>query len=228
MASAMPVSTSMASMAPLPYPPPKNSFREHSVPAGIWYRVHNYDASTGLYGPTQFNDTKRGDARFSPLVDSTGKVIPTIYAAKTVRGAIAEILLHDVPTPSTNYQHDWERDKSGNHHLSRISLTDLSLVNLTTLGLRAAGLTVAEFFGTEKPDYPRTREWALHIWKTMPKAQGLHWMSVRDNTCEVVMLFGDRLKSNNIQDERDSKHVIHYEAELMKLLDDLGASLAGA
>lgn len=113
--------------------------------------------------------------------------------ASTQRGAIAEIVLHDAPTPSTGYLHDWEHDKASALHLSEIELPALHLVNLTATGLRAAGLQVADLFGTEQPDYRRTRQWALWIWQQMPEAQGLHWMSVRDNTSAIVMLFGDRV-----------------------------------
>lgn len=216
----------MASGA-LPYPPPAQPFRIKALPAADWFRVHTYDAATGQYGPIQFNNSKHGNARFSPLVDGS-KIIPTIYAAQNPRGALAEILLHNAPTPSTGYLHDWEMDRASNLHLSQIKLAELNLVNLTTTGLRSAGLQVADLFGTEAPDYPRTRAWALHIWKTMPKAQGLHWMSVRDNRCAVLMLFKDCLKKGEVQDAHNSQHISHFESELVQLLDDLGAAIAGA
>jgi hypothetical protein len=140
-----------------------------------------WDAATGRFAPTAFNDLGLGNARFSPLVDpASGSVIPTLHGASTLRGAIAEIVLHDAPMSSTDYLHDWERDKASALHLSEIELPALRLVNLTATGLRAAGLQVADLFGTEQPDYPRTRQWALWIWQHLPEAQGLHWMSVRD------------------------------------------------
>lgn len=215
----------MASGTP-PYPPPPRPFRTRSVAAADWFRIHPFDAATGLYGPTQFNHSKRSNARFSPLV-YRGKVVPTLYAAQTPRGAIAEILLHDVPTPSAGYLHDWEKDQSSNLHLSQISLSKLQLVNLTSTGLRSAGLAVADLFESEKPDYPRTREWALHIWKTLPEAQGLQWMSVRDNSCAVAMLFEDRIATSDVQNAHNSQPVSHFESEVMQLLDDLGAAMGG-
>jgi hypothetical protein len=210
-----------------PIHPPAQPFKTKPFSGGTWYRVHRFDKGTGKYTPDAFNDTTNGDARFSPLVDpATANVIPTIYAAQTQRGAIAEIVLHDVPTPSTGHLHDWEQDKAGTLHLSEVVLARLNLVNLTTTGLRAAGLQVADFFGTEMPDYPRTREWALHIWQSVPNAQGLYWMSVRDNTCPVVMLFGDRVAGADLQDARNTHPIAAFETQVLQLLDELGCGLA--
>lgn len=208
-------------------PPPKHPFRTRPQAGGSWFRVHCFDPVTGKYAPDAFNHTTHGDARFSPLINpATRNVIPTIYAAATPRGAIAEIVLHDVPTPSTGHLHDWEQDKASTLHLSEVELGPLELVNLTTTGLRAAGLTVASLFGTDAPDYPRTREWASHIWQHVPKAQGLLWMSVRDNTCPVVMLFGDRLPKGAVKNAGNLLPIAHYEAEVLQLLDELGCGLA--
>jgi hypothetical protein len=215
------------STAGLPYPPPAKPFKTKPFAGGTWYRVHRFDPVSGHYPPAGFNDTPNGNARFSPLIDpATNRVIPTLYAAQTQRGAIAEIVLHDVPTPSTGHLHDWEQDKASLLHLSEIVLAELNLVNLTTTGLRAAGLKVADFFGTEKPDYPRTRQWALHIWQQLPAAQGLYWMSVRDNTCPVVMLFGDRLPAGAVRDAANTQPIAAFENQVMQLLDELGCGLA--
>jgi hypothetical protein len=221
----------MASRPPaanLPKPPPAHPLRCYPAPkeAGRWFRVHQWDPDTGRSGPTAFNDTGQGNARFSPLVDpATGGVIPTLYAARSPRGAIAEIVLHDAPTPSTGYLHDWERDKASRLHLSEIELPSLQLVNLSTTGLRAAGLQLGDLFGTEKPDYPRTREWALWTWQNLPQAQGLHWMSVRDNTSEVVMLFGDRVAPSAVRLAAEPTPIARYESTVLHLLDELGAGL---
>ncbi|WP_310462229.1 RES family NAD+ phosphorylase [Sphaerotilus sp.] len=214
-------------MADLPLPPPIKPFRIKPLPGGVWYRVHRFDRLSGHYASTAFNDTPHGNARFSPLIDpATGGVIPTLYAAQTPRGAIAEVELHDVPTPSTGHLHDWEQDKASLLHLSKIALPDLVLANLSSVGLRACGLKVADLFGTEQPDYLRTRQWALHVWQHMPAAHGLYWMSVRDNTCPVVMLFGDRVPAGALWDAGRTQPIAHFESEVFQLLDDLGCGLA--
>lgn len=218
------------------YPPPDKPFKTRSEPASTWYRVHKFDGATGKYGPIDFNDTSLGNARFSPLIDpTTNKVVPTIYAAESPRGAIAEIVLHDVPTPSSGYIHDWERDRTSKLHVSAITLAKLDLVNLTTTGLRAAGLKVSDLFDGNAPDYPRTRDWALYIWQNVPKAHGILWMSVRDNTSKVVVLFHDRVVLDEhgnphnpplIADALDSQHIVQFKADVLQLIDELDGSLA--
>jgi len=207
-------------------PPPTKPFPDLPHKARKWFRVHPFDSATGNYPPAAFNDSGKGDARFSPLRDpDTGTPIPTIYAAGDERGAIAEIVLHDVPKPSTDYLHDLQRDYDKHLHLSRIHVPHVRLVNLTTVGLKAAGLKLSDLFDGESDEYPQTREWALWIWKNMPDAQGLHWMSKRDNRCEVIMLFGDRIDPSKVLDDGDSRPLQDHEDLVVELLAEMKAGI---
>ena len=136
------------------------------------------------------------------------------------------MVLHDVPTPSTGYLHDWERDKTSYLHLSAIALPDLQLADLQSQGLQAAGLEQWEMFSTNKPDYPRTRSWALHVWQTMPTAQGLLWMSRRANDSAVLMLFGDRVPAGVPQAVSRPAPIVEYESAVFAILDRLGCGIA--
>lgn len=216
----------MASATPAPYPPPAHAFRTLRHKAGNWYRVHPFDATTGNFAPAAFNGSGLGNARFSPLVDpASGKTISTLYAAKTERGAIAEIVLHDVPKPSAGYLYDLQRDYQAGLHLSRIHVAEVRLVNLTSMGLQAAGLQPADLFAGDKPDYPRTRAWAVWIWQQLPQAQGLRWMSRRDNQCEAIMLFGDRVAEGDVIDDGATQSLQDHEALVVALLDEMGAGV---
>lgn len=209
-----------------PEPPPRQPLRLVRSDAGSWWRVHPFDRRTGQYAPDAFNGSGLGNARFSPLIDpASGRVIPTLYAASAPRGAIAETVLHNVPMPSTGYLHDLEADLRSTLHLSRLHLPALDLVNLTATGLRAAGLEPHDLFAAEQIDYPRTRRWSLWIWQHLPAAQGLLWMSRRDNRHQVMMLFGDRIAPGQIIDARDTRPIAACEALIIELLDELGAGL---
>lgn len=189
--------------------------------------MHPNDPATGKYPSAAFNDSGFGNARFSPLLDpGTRKPIPTLYAAEDPRGAIAEIVLHDVPPPSTGYAHDLQRDYDRFLHLSRIHVPEVRLVNLTAVGLKAAGLSPGDLFGGEKGEYPETQAWALWIWQNDPAPQGLHWMSKRDNRCEVIMLFGDRIDPATVIDNGDSRPLQDHEDLVVELLDELGAGIS--
>lgn len=207
-------------------PPPASSFTLSNILPLQWFRVHPIDPGTGDFAPDAFNASGRGNARFSPLRSpDSGKVIPTIYAADTQRGAIMEVVLHDVPIPSNGYQHDLERDRASNLHLSAIGLPGLTLANLTATGLRGPGLSPSDLFDGDKADYLRTREWALWIWANVPAAQGLMWMSKQDNQSKALMLFGDRV-SSPIVDLKQSLHISHFENLIIELLAEMGASVA--
>lgn len=216
----------MGRRAAKPVPPPAHPFRALPHKARVWYRVHPLDATTGKYAPEAFNDSGKGWARFSPLTHpKTGTPIATTYLASSVNAAIAEVVLHNVPTPSTGYLHDLERDYATHLCLSRVRTPALSLVNLTATGLKAAGLSVSDLFDGDEGDYARTQGWALWIWQNMPDAQGLHWMSKRDNRAEVVVLFGDRIPGG-IADDGGSRPLRAYEQEIIDLLDEMGAGVA--
>lgn len=197
------------------------------LPAGAWWRVHPYDAVSGNYGPIAFNDSGCGNARFSPLRDpESGSVIPTLYAAREARGAIAEVLLHDVPEPSRGFLYDWERDRASNVHMSAIGLPQLSMANLTSTGLRAAGLSEAGLFQCAASTYPGTRALALAVWQSMPSVQGLCWMSVRDNRSLALMLFGDRIAPAQMRVLAGPTPIAHYQEQVFGLLQELGCGLA--
>lgn len=199
-----------------PYPPPPPPFVTKEHPTGVWYRVHPFDAANGSYAPDAFNASGRGNARFSLLFDpASNRPIPTLYAADDPRGAISEIVLHDI-----------QRDYDQQLHLSSIRVAELDLVNMTTHGLQAAGLPPSDIFDGGMPDDPRTHEWGLHIWQRVPKAQGLRWMSRRDNSRQVIMLFGDRVDDSDVVAVSGPDPLQEHEMPVVEVLDDMGAGIA--
>jgi hypothetical protein len=209
-------------------PPPTKLFPLLRVPPSVWYRVHDLDPRTEKYTAAAFNGSGRGDARFSPLRrPDTGEVIPTIYAASTLRGAIMETILHDVPVPASGYIHDIERDLVSNLHMSSIGVQELHLVNLTSTGLRAAGMKHSDLFDDDKLDYARTREWAAWCWAEYADAQGLIWISRQDNQSKAVMLFGDRM-SEPVADLHNTSHIAGHEDLIIELLAEMDAKVSPA
>ena len=81
-------------------------------------------------------------------------------------------------------------------------------------------------FGTNKPDYPRTRKWAMHIWRSVPNAKGLLWMSRRENECAVMMLFGDRIPAGTVSVNNRPKPIAEFENVALKILDRRGCGIS--
>jgi hypothetical protein len=107
-----------------------------------------------------------------------------------------------------------------------VETDSLLLADLQSQGLQAAGLEQWQMFGAGRGDYPRTRAWALYIWSTMPKAQGLMWMSRRDNEGAVAILFGDRVDVARLRNTSPPVPIAAYEQQVLGILNRLGCSVA--
>jgi RES domain len=206
-------------------PPAKASPKTRSVAPQTWWRVHSFNPLTGVYGPLAFNDSAKAQARFSPLVDAKGAVIPAIYAAQSLEGALMESVLHNVPFPSRGYQHDFKRDREGTYHVSQVRTTAaLTLVDLTTPGLQAMGLRPSDLFESNPRDYPRTQRWAEWFRQQCAAAQGLYWVSRRYNEAVVMVLYKDRVPARVLKEVAAPRHVHRYESTTLDLVDRLGGS----
>lgn len=118
------------------------------------YRVHD-----AIYAVDQFNPSSKGNARFSPIHDSRGNVIPTLYAATTARGALMESVFRDVPYRAGFKHVDAER-LEGKACSTLLFQTDFQLLDLSKVALRGLGIPPRQLIDTTKAHYPATRAWA--------------------------------------------------------------------
>jgi len=163
--------------------------------------------------PALFNDSGRGNGRFSPLVTPHGGVVPTMYGAATQTVALLETTFHDVHASTP-------RIVSESLHLARRGLVTLTapaslpLVDLTDEGLDRIGLDRDQLVATTPQHYACTREWAvvLHARRIGPiEPVGLLWQSrvaelagadsplledLLPVAGRVWVLFGDRLPTS--------------------------------
>ena len=177
-----------------PAPPERISLLTVPLEQGtVLHRVHK-----ATYAADAFNPSILANARFSPLMDGTGSVIPTIYAAHTFDGAAMETVFHDVPYAPGPKQ--FSRSRLQNQKYSRIEVTQtLILADLTSKSLRSMGIQRNQLIDTEADQYPVTREWARVIHAQYPNVQGLLWVSRQDDTDRAVVLFGDRVSLGAIR-----------------------------
>jgi hypothetical protein len=159
------------------------------------FRVHG-----SIYKADQFNDSRKGDARFSPLIDvARNAVIPTLYAGTTFDCALMETVFHDVP-----YQPGLKTVSKAKYVegaiCSTLSLTaDLRLVDLSSVALHKLGVAPANLTQTEAAYYPVTREWALALYHQNADVRGLIWTSRKDDHAAAILLFGDRIEPGALQ-----------------------------
>jgi hypothetical protein len=164
----------------------------------IMYRVHD-----AQYAVDSFNPSPLGNARFSPIRDSAGNVIPTLYAATSPQGALMETVFHDVP-----YRPGFKRVSVGRLE-SKLSstlifLSDFQFIDLNRIGLRRLGVHPHNLIDTTKAHYPETRKWAESLYAAYPGAQGLIWPSRQDDRARSVILFGTRVGASKLRPARIS------------------------
>jgi hypothetical protein len=192
-----------------------------------------HTSSQGPYWPSLFNASGRGDSRFSPLT-AGGRVVPTLYGARSQTAALLETVFHDV------------HGLVGSRLITHLELAGRNLVgfelperlvlyDLRDDALERLGLERHQLVSTTAAHYPCTREWAeaLHSRKGPGGARpvGLLWNSrvaelAKSGSAlfadllpgrheEVFVLFGDQLTTTDPD---------QYSAELR--YDDLSSRAA--
>ena len=170
------------------------------------HRIHDV-----RFSATQFNDTKFGNARFSPIRNADELIIPTLYGGSTFDCAAMETVFHNVPytdgvktvrkTPFVNYAHS-----------VIASNRNLKLADLSSVGLLSLNISNNQLIDTEQTQYPKTREWAEKLHESIGDCDGLQWMSRRDNRAEAVVLFGDRISLGTLSGSSPSSQNIFNDA----------------
>lgn len=215
-----PAAKTMAAQQTLPIPTDGSHFTLKTLEAGsTLHRVH-----ASKYGPVEFNPGPYGNARFSPIVDSAGGQIATMYAGTTQECALMETVFRSVP-----YEPGYktiDEVKFQNQLYSTITLTkSLKLVNLRNIALRKVGLSREKLIDTEMDRYPETRKIAEAIYALRPDAQGLYWVSRQDDSARAVVLFGDRIPSGTLSPQISNLSLLGDYSTLeavLNLADELG------
>ena len=162
------------------------------------HRIH-----PAAYKPEQFNPTGAGEARFSPIRDGNGVIIPTVYAAQTFACATCEIILRCPDTPPVNpktglptFQIVYPADfKAYSHSVVRTTAA-LNLVDLTNAGQHQVGVNHNALLAGPRSTYPATRAWAERICAICPNAHGIYYSSVQFGPDFAILLFGNRMGAN--------------------------------
>lgn len=195
-----------------------------TAPSLTWWRVFNR-----AYGAKGFNGTPNGNARFSPLRDAHSKIIPTMYAASTVKVALMETVLHDIPTPSEGFILTMPPPSKEEREIAGLTFTQpINLADFSTLGLRRLSLTRAKCIDSDKASYANTRSLAEWVHLHHPDIQGIRWTSKQDDSGYAIVLFGDRIKPACIVESVAAKSITEADIqdELIDLLDVLGAGIS--
>jgi RES domain-containing protein len=205
---------------PTPLPQPL----EDIWPAGRpIIRCHNI-----ALGATEFN-TSNDSRRFRPVTNK-GAIVPTLYGADLVKGALSESVFHDVPIRGKGRRIQ-RKALVPMMRSTTIPKRDLRLVKLHSDGLKRLGVTHAELIETSARQYPRTAACGQALYN-LGDFDGLVWRSRQFNDSYAVMLWGDRVQRRKDIDVDDANPPLSLYLgagfdEVQQLADDCLITVVG-
>lgn len=204
-------------------PPSTLHISTTSWPASaVIHRVHSRQ-----YGGVEFNPGLRGNARFSPIRNSHGEPVPTLYGGSSFACAAMESVFHDVPFAAGFKTFD-KNKLDDQVHSQFEPLQDLLLADLGSKALRKLGVQRNALIDTEKDHYPVTRLWAAAIHAQYPRLQGLYWTSRQDDSAVSLLLFGDRIADDALRQRARSRSLVADTGaygELLALAELIGVDI---
>lgn len=182
----------------VPDPPPPSSLHPLLF---TWEKERPFvRCHSSRFGPAEFNPGRGLGGRFHPFLDTYGKIVPVLYAADHLDGALSETVFHGVPV------------RSPGKRISRVALKsmvasrltcerDLTLVQLFGFGLSRLGCSRLELIDSPRDEYFRTAAWARALHACSERIDGLIWVSRQNDGTRSVVLFGDRVPASSLRQE---------------------------
>lgn len=190
-----------------------------------FHRVHRQDRS-----PQSLNDRRDVDARFSPIFDRSGALIPTLYAGSTLDCAFMETIFRNVPFRA-GFKSVPFSALVGRAHSVIVPQNNLTLIDLSVIALHKLGIDRKHLVDTDATCYPRCHRWAEALYEQYPEAKGLRWISRQDDAAEAVILFGTRIKPDELVPKGSPIGLLndgHAIAEVLRLAERLNVRLVDA
>lgn len=146
---------------------------------------------------TRFSAAER-PRRFSPLRDGSGAIIPSWYGATSREAALYESVFHDI-RPSHRVRRIFP-----NQYLDRVlapvqTARPLTLVDLTTTGLHAIGISRSALIDSTPHRYGFTQDVARRLVLAAPDADGFVWAARGYDTAQAVVLYAAAARSPMIE-----------------------------
>jgi hypothetical protein len=160
-------------------PGPHEAFTVEPLAPQTWYHIYCTEHHPNT--AATFNEGW-GQTRFAPIRQADGSQVHTYYAASTIRCAMLESVLHDVPLDPPGF---FEVNRLASFHLATLALDEaIDAVSFHTPFL---------LIESHAACYPQTAAWAQAAFRQRPGAAALKYGSRRDDEGACIMLHGQRL-----------------------------------
>lgn len=136
----------------------------------------------------RFSTSTRRRNRFSPMFDGSGNVIPAWYGATTEGGAVFETVFHGI-RPSDRAPRVQPNEYGDRFLAPVVTVRALTLVDLTSSGLHAIGLSRERLIESRSNRYAWTNEIAERLRRGAPDSDGFAWVSRAHDTSQCVVLY---------------------------------------
>jgi hypothetical protein len=155
----------------VPSPPAVHISTTYWKAGRVLHRIHPVE-----YASNAFNPGKKGNARFNPIKNAEGELIPTMYGGDSFDCAAMETVFHDVPF-AAGFK-PYAKNKLEGLAWSQLAPTaDLLLADLSNVALRKLGVERNQLIDTERDTYPDSRRSAEQLHEQNDQLQGLCWIS---------------------------------------------------
>jgi RES domain len=199
----------MSSSCPIAPPTPGSALvlQTTDLPSGtVLFRFHGNIYPANSFNPNTDRRIDKPDdgARFNPFPGAPSPNVPTLYAADALSAAALESIFHDVAhVPSPQFPKSKLREWSYSKLKTARGLVLFELINPRLRQLvvpgRTASITEDELVHTPASEYPNTRTWAQFLHTHASGLDGLLWRPRLGGTGNSLVLFGDRLKTGDLQ-----------------------------
>lgn len=162
----------------------------------VLHRCHDARYPGDDFNPGRALQSGEYGARFSPIKDATGKLIPTMYLASSCEAAIAESVFHDVIATGKTEFFDLRPFKNTQYVALRLE-RDLTIVSCRSPDCLYMGIDRDELIGSTQLEYTQTRAWSQAIYQQHHHVDGMRWYSKRNDDHFALILFGGQRVANN-------------------------------
>ena len=148
--------------------------------------------------PVEFNECKGNPTRFAPILDASGRCVPSLYGGSSFIAAVYETIFHDVPAHARWKSVPLDKVTTCAHAMLD-PRRDIRLASFRTPDLARWCVSRDALIGSSPTQYRDTAAWGKAVHDQFPDVEGLVWTSNRCDPDSAWLFFGDRVRPGDFR-----------------------------